>query len=199
MIGNSYLSKHFKERNFHGGTPVVISGIAFLVLPTAIFRGGVVAGFIMLIIAAAGAWAVHGPLWCVFLAVACMRAPGSCAIVTCFKRAAVACRSWPASFLVGPAKSAGIACYNACGAAGGFVGPYLIGETCLCSCRAQRGHCRPAQGQAFVAGYLSDRYGGFAPPMYLLGAFNVLAGLMIIGACCSLLSGKYTAYSSGTR
>ena len=63
MIGNSFLSKHFKERNFHGGTPVVISGIAFLVLPTAIFRGGVVAGFIMLIIAAAGAWAVHGPLW----------------------------------------------------------------------------------------------------------------------------------------
>ena len=65
MIGNSYLSKHFKERNFHGGVPVVISGIAFLVLPVAIFRGGVVAGFIMLIIAAAGAWAVHGPLWCV--------------------------------------------------------------------------------------------------------------------------------------
>lgn len=65
MIGNSYMSKHFKERNFHGGVPVVISGIAFLVLPVAIFRGGVVAGFIMLIIAAAGAWAVHGPLWCV--------------------------------------------------------------------------------------------------------------------------------------
>ena len=37
-------------------------------------------------------------------------------------------RSWPASFLVGPAKSAGIACFNACGTAGGFVGPYLIGE-----------------------------------------------------------------------
>jgi len=34
--------------------PVVISGIAFLVLPVAIFRGGVVAGFILLI-AAAGA------------------------------------------------------------------------------------------------------------------------------------------------
>jgi len=34
---------------------VVISGIAFLVLPVAIFRGGVVAGFILLIIAAAGA------------------------------------------------------------------------------------------------------------------------------------------------
>ena len=42
---------------------MVISGIAFLVLPVAIFRGGVVAGFILLIIAAAGAWAVHGPLW----------------------------------------------------------------------------------------------------------------------------------------
>ena len=69
MIGNSYLSKHFKERNFHGGVPVVISGIAFLVLPVAIFRGGVVAGFIMLIIAAAGAWAVHGPLWCVLAGV----------------------------------------------------------------------------------------------------------------------------------
>ena len=26
--------------------------------------------------------------------------------------------------------------------------------------------------------------------MYLLGAFIVLAGLMIIGACCPLLSGK---------
>ncbi len=34
---------------------MVISGIAFLVLPVAIFRGGVVAGFILLIIAAAGA------------------------------------------------------------------------------------------------------------------------------------------------
>ena len=33
---------------------------------------------------------------------------------------------------------------------------------------------------------MSDHYGGFAPPMYLLGSFNVLAGLMIIGACCSL-------------
>ena len=34
----------------------------------------------------------------------------------------------------------------------------------------------------YLIGYLSDHYGGFAPPMYLLGAFNVLAGLMIIGA-----------------
>ena len=33
-----------------------------------------------------------------------------------------------------------------------------------------------------LAGYLSDRYGGFAPPMYLLGAFNVLAALLIMGA-----------------
>ena len=43
-----------------------------------------------------------------------------------------------------------------------------------------------------LTGYLSDRYGGFAPPMYLLGAFNVLAGLMIIGASCFGLNGEVT-------
>ena len=64
MIGNAFLSKHFKERNFHGGVPVLVSGIAFLALPSAISHGGVVAGFITLIIAATGAWAVHAPLWC---------------------------------------------------------------------------------------------------------------------------------------
>ena len=64
MIGNAFLSKHFKERNFHGGVPVLVSGIAFLALPSAISHGGVVGGFITLIIAATGAWAVHPPLWC---------------------------------------------------------------------------------------------------------------------------------------
>lgn len=159
------------------------------------------------------------------------------------------CRSWPASFLVGPAKSAGIACYNACGAAGGFVGPFLIGAGSLLSaiwpnlCHGEEGppgdnlavlvpdhtllHCStlftslgllhlaftsgtvsctshglalflPIVLGSFIradffgsgpppAGYMSDHYGGFAPPMYLLGSFNVLAGLMIIGACCSLV------------
>ena len=48
-------------------------------------------------------------------------------------------RSWPASFLVGPAKSAGIACFNACGTAGGFVGPYLIGERCALAWSSQLG------------------------------------------------------------
>ena len=64
MIGNAFLSKHFKERNFHGGVPVLVSGIAFLALPSAISHGGVAGGFVTLIIAATGAWAVHPPLWC---------------------------------------------------------------------------------------------------------------------------------------
>ena len=64
MIGNAFLSKHFKERNFHGGVPVLVSGIAFLAMPSAISHGGVAGGFVTLIIAATGAWAVHPPLWC---------------------------------------------------------------------------------------------------------------------------------------
>ena len=41
---------------------MVISGLELLVLPVAIFRGGVVAGFILLIIAAAGAPALFAAL-----------------------------------------------------------------------------------------------------------------------------------------
>lgn len=97
---------------------------------------------------------------------------------------------------MGPAKSAGIACYNACGACGGFGAPnyyvlfrksFLHGKTVFLSehNRVQDEQLNDTLVRAvgpYLIGYLSDHYGGFAPPMYLLGAFNVLAGLMIIGA-----------------
>ena len=97
---------------------------------------------------------------------------------------------------MGPAKSAGIACYNACGTCGGFGAPnyyvlfrklLLYGKTVFLSERnkVQDEQLNDTLVRAvgpYLIGYLSDHYGGFAPPMYLLGGFNVLAGLMIIGA-----------------
>ncbi|KAK9845271.1 hypothetical protein WJX81_001693 [Elliptochloris bilobata] len=98
MISIAWSSKNRKERNLHGGIPVLISGVAFLVMPVAIERGGVIAGIIVLIIAAAGAWSLFGPIW-----------------------------SWPATFLFGEARATGIAAFNTLGALGGFTGPYIIG------------------------------------------------------------------------
>ena len=51
----------------------------------------------------------------------------------------------------------------------------------------------------YLIGYLSDHYGGFAPPMYLLGAFNVLAGLMIIGALHCVSWGAWRAWGVQIR
>lgn len=94
----------------------------------------------------------------------------------------MACRSWPASFLVRPAKSAGIACYNACGTCGGFGAPRLLARLWLSECKLQDVTCAWAAVGPYLIGYMSDHYSmGFSAPMYLLGAFNVLSSLLIIG------------------
>ncbi|KAK9832829.1 hypothetical protein WJX81_005015 [Elliptochloris bilobata] len=98
MITIAWSSKKHKERHLHGGIPVFISGVAFLVMPIVLEKGGPIPGIIMLIIAGCGAWSLWGPIW-----------------------------SWPATFLLGRARASGSALFNTLGVFGGFVGPYLIG------------------------------------------------------------------------
>ncbi|KAK9845264.1 hypothetical protein WJX81_001592 [Elliptochloris bilobata] len=87
---NAWSSKRRRERNLHAGLPVLLSGIAFMLIPLAVGRGGVIVGFIVLTIAAIGVYAVVGPIF-----------------------------SWPATFLHGNARATGVAVFNSFGSSGG--------------------------------------------------------------------------------
>lgn len=98
MMINANLSKHAQERHWHGCLPVFAAGICLELMPVAQELFGFRASFLLLILGAAGAWCIHGPL-----------------------------HSWPATFLQGNAAAAGTALINSMGALGGFIGPSLIG------------------------------------------------------------------------
>ncbi|CAL5224155.1 g6792 [Coccomyxa viridis] len=97
MILISYSTKVHNERNLHAGIPGLVAGICFLCVPSAIARSPI-GGYVVLIIAATGVWAPHGPMW-----------------------------SWPKTFLHGQAAAVGVAVFNGVGAIGGFCGPYVVG------------------------------------------------------------------------
>ncbi|KAL3157068.1 hypothetical protein ABBQ38_001315 [Trebouxia sp. C0009 RCD-2024] len=98
MLFNAHLSKKGQERHWHGCVPVFAAGICLGLMPVADTLLGFRASFVLLILGAAGAWCIHGPL-----------------------------HSWPATFLQGNAAAAGTALINSLGAVGGFIGPSLIG------------------------------------------------------------------------
>ncbi|EIE21899.1 MFS general substrate transporter [Coccomyxa subellipsoidea C-169] len=97
MIAVSWSAKHYRERNWHSSIPALIAGVCFLVVPPTI-KASPAAGYVLIIIAATGVWAPHGPMW-----------------------------SWPKTFLHGQGAAVGIAIFNGVGAIGGFCGPYVVG------------------------------------------------------------------------
>ncbi|BDA46973.1 Putative tartrate transporter [Coccomyxa sp. Obi] len=97
MIYISWSAKHFKERNWHSCIPSLLAGVCFLLVPETI-KHSAAGGYVLIIIAATGVWAPHGPMW-----------------------------SWPKTFLHGEGAAVGIAIFNSVGAIGGFCGPYVVG------------------------------------------------------------------------
>ncbi|KAK9831937.1 hypothetical protein WJX81_001333 [Elliptochloris bilobata] len=97
----SLSARHFRERNWHSAVPTALTGVAFMLVPLGVRRGGPVAGIALIVVAAMGAWAVSGPVW-----------------------------SWPAVFVPphGGARATAIAVFNIFGAVGGFIGPTLLGK-----------------------------------------------------------------------
>ncbi|CAL5226986.1 g9873 [Coccomyxa viridis] len=120
----AWSSKKFNERNWHIGIPLILSGIGFIATPYAVAHRGTVAGFALLCIGSF-TFCTFGPAW-----------------------------GWPAEIFHGPARISGCAIFNSFGAAGGIIGPALIGA-------------------------LSDKY-SYGAAMITLGAFNLLAALLFI-------------------
>ena len=71
--------------------------------------------------------------------------------------------SWPNTFLQGRAAAVGLAMFNVIGSIGGFVSPFIVGK-------------------------LSNN-GDYTNGMFLLGAFNLAAALMVLGEHPSLSAG----------
>jgi hypothetical protein len=94
---NAQLSKRAGERHWHGALPVLAGAAAMAVLAASIGRIMWVA-FAALTVAAAGIWALQGPLM-----------------------------SWPAAFLSGTNAASGFALVKMAGSLGSFAGPSLIG------------------------------------------------------------------------
>ena len=60
MALNSLSARRFRERNWHTAVPTALTGIAFMLVPLGVRRGGPVAGIALIVVAAMGAWAVSG-------------------------------------------------------------------------------------------------------------------------------------------
>ena len=60
MALNSLSARHFRERNWHTAVPTALTGVAFMLVPLGVRRGGPVAGIALIVVAAMGAWAVSG-------------------------------------------------------------------------------------------------------------------------------------------
>ena len=60
MALNSLSARHFRERNWHAAAPTALTGVAFMLVPLGVRRGGPVAGIALIVVAAMGAWAVSG-------------------------------------------------------------------------------------------------------------------------------------------
>jgi hypothetical protein len=58
LIG--WSSGKFKERNLHAFIPLLLSGIAFMCVPTAVEKAGPIVGFAVMVFAAIGSWAAYG-------------------------------------------------------------------------------------------------------------------------------------------
>ena len=72
--------------------------------------------------------------------------------------------SWPNTLLHGRGAAVGLAFYNVLGAIGGFASPYIVGR-------------------------LSNG-GSYNSSMYLQGAFNLAAALMVLGGAAPLALGQ---------
>ena len=60
MSLNSISARHFQERNWHAAAPTALTGVAFMLVPLGVRRGGQFAGIALIVVAAMGAWAVSG-------------------------------------------------------------------------------------------------------------------------------------------
>ena len=69
--------------------------------------------------------------------------------------------SWPNTLLHGRGAAVGLAFYNVLGAIGGFISPYIVGR-------------------------LSNS-GSYNSSMYVQGAFNLAAALMVLGESVALM------------
>ena len=58
----SWSAKRFRERNLHCAVPAWLAAVCFFVAPVTI-RHNAIGGYILIIVAAAGVWAPHGPMW----------------------------------------------------------------------------------------------------------------------------------------
>ncbi|CAL8464997.1 g4532 [Coccomyxa elongata] len=97
MLINARLAKKAEERQWHGAVPLLLGAVALALMPA--FMGHVTwLAFVCLSLAAAGIWAIHGPLL-----------------------------SWPAAILQGTNAAAGFALMKMMGSVGSFCGPFLIG------------------------------------------------------------------------
>eukprot|EP00884_Botryococcus_braunii_P015356 jgi/Botrbrau1/2503/Bobra.0226s0058.2 len=99
MLLVAFSSKHFRERNLHCAIPLTIAGVAYMLVETALEKGGPVAGYAVLIVGASAVESIHGAIW-----------------------------SWPRTFLHGQGAGVGIAVFNTFGALGGFAGPFVVGR-----------------------------------------------------------------------
>ena len=125
-------------------------------VPQAMTRGAV-AGFPVLILAAMGTWGVYGVArvpQLFFCSCVCRRLSGLNQLCMCLPVTGPMC-AWPNTFLQGRAAAVGLAMFNVIGSIGGFVSPFIVGK-------------------------LSNN-GDYANGMFLLGAFNLCAALMVLG------------------
>ena len=115
---------------------------------------GAVAGFPVLILAAMATWGVYGEhrMLCPLSAASCVCNAESGMLWLC--HTGPMC-SWPNTFLQGRAAAVGLAMFNMIGSIGGFVSPFIVGK-------------------------LSND-GDYSHGMFLLGAFNLTAALMLLG------------------
>eukprot|EP00887_Chlorella_sp_A99_P007890 scaffold20.g7890.t1 len=97
MIANAHHARRCDERRWHTAMPLLVASAAFLALPV-LARLGPGAGLAALAAAAAGVWAVHGPLF-----------------------------SWPAAILGHGSSAVGFAMIKTVGTLGSFAGPLLVG------------------------------------------------------------------------
>jgi len=97
MIGVGRSSDAKMERRYHAVVPLMIGSLSFVLLATSA-GGSPVLSVLLWCAVASSIYSVFGPFWAL-----------------------------PSRFLTGASAAAGIACINALGNVGGFVGPYAVG------------------------------------------------------------------------
>ena len=97
MIGVGRSSDAKMERRYHAVVPLMIASLSFVLLATSA-GGSPFLSVLLWCAVASSIYSVFGPFWAL-----------------------------PSRFLTGASAAAGIACINALGNVGGFVGPYAVG------------------------------------------------------------------------